>query len=87
MLLGNKSYKERMICSKEYNDSNWTASYIASNFNALLKYFRGYWETTKIFLLNICGNEIIPDENLPDYGNYNSYLTVMSSIYIPHLQT
>ena len=32
------------------------------------KYFRGYWETTKNFLLNISNNEIIPDENFPDYG-------------------
>ena len=54
-----------MIYSKEYNDSNWTASYIqyvASDFNSLLKYFCGYWETTKNFLSNIFSNEIIPDE-------------------------
>ena len=37
-------------------------------FNSLLKYFRGYWQTTKIFLSNICNNEIIPDKNFPDYG-------------------
>ena len=58
------------------------ASYIASDFNSLLKYFRGYWETTKNFLSNICSNKIIPEENFPDYSNYNSYLTVISSIYI-----
>ena len=29
----------------------------------LLKYFCGYWETTKIFISNIYSNEIIPDEN------------------------
>ena len=44
------------------------ATYIASDFNSLLKYFRGYWVTTKIFLLNIFSNEIIPDENFPDYS-------------------
>ena len=45
--------------------------FIASNFNSLLKYFRVYWETTKIFLLNIYSNEIIPDKNFPDYGMSN----------------
>ena len=34
----------------------------------MLKYFCGYWETTKIILLNISNNEIILDENFPDYG-------------------
>ena len=41
--------------------------YISSDFNLLLKYFHGYWETTKIFLSNIFSNEIIPDKNFPDY--------------------
>ena len=35
----------------------------------MLKYFHGYWETTKIFLSNTSNNEIIPDENFPDYGS------------------
>ena len=53
----------------------------------MLKYSRGYWETTKIFLLNIFNNEIIPDENFPDYGILKSLLLqglkiVMDSIYI-----
>ena len=43
---------------------------IASDFNSLLKYFRGYWETMEIFLSNIYSNEIISDENFPDYGTY-----------------
>ena len=34
----------------------------------MLKYFREYWETKKIFLSHISNNEIIPDENFPDYG-------------------
>ena len=42
--------------------------FIASDFNLLLKYFHGYWETTKIFLWNIFSNEIIPDKNFPDYS-------------------
>ena len=41
--------------------------YISSDFNLLLKYFHGYWETTKIFLSNKFSNEIIPDKNFPDY--------------------
>ena len=40
-----------------------------------LKYFRGYWETTKIFLSNISNNEIIPDENFPDYGRSTPHTT------------
>ena len=43
---------------------------LASNFNSLLKYFRGYWETTKIFVLNIFKNKVIPNENFPEYGMY-----------------
>ena len=43
---------------------------IASDFNLLLKYFRRYWETTKIFLSNIYSNKIISDENFPYYGTY-----------------
>ena len=39
---------------------------ITSDFNLLLKYFRGYWETMIIFLSNIYSNE-----NLPDYGILN----------------
>ena len=35
---------------------------LASNFNSLLKYFSGYWETTKHFLLNIFNNEIITNK-------------------------
>ena len=30
------------------------------------------WETTKIFLSNISNNEIIPDENFPDYGSFST---------------
>ena len=41
---------------------------IIASGNSPLKYFRGYWETMKIFLLNISNNEIISDENFPDYG-------------------
>ena len=41
---------------------------LASDFNSLLKYFREYCKTTKNFLSNIFSNEIISDENLPDYG-------------------
>ena len=41
---------------------------LASDFNSLLKYFHGYWETTKTFLSNIFHNEIISDEYFPDYG-------------------
>ena len=41
---------------------------IASYSYRLLKYFRGYWQATKIILSNIFNNEIIPDENFPDYG-------------------
>ena len=40
---------------------------LTSNFSLLLKYFCGYWETTKIFLSNIF-NEIIASENFPEYG-------------------
>ena len=43
---------------------------IASDLNSLLKYFHGYWETTKIFLLNIYSNGIISDEKFPDNGTY-----------------
>ena len=45
----------------------WLRQIIASG-NSPLKYFRGYWETTKIFLSNISNNEIVSDENFPDYG-------------------
>ena len=72
LLLGNKSYNERMIYSKEYNGSNWTASYIASDFNSL-KYFCGYiLGNHKSFLLNILSNQIISDENFPDYGRWQT---------------
>ena len=40
---------------------------LASDFNSL-KYFRGYWEITKIFVLNIFNNKGIPNENFPEYG-------------------
>ena len=43
--------------------------HIASYSYRLLKYFHGYWQATKIILSNIFNNEIIPDENFPDYGN------------------
>ena len=43
---------------------------IASDFNSLLKYFRGYWETMEIFLSNVYSNEIISDKNFSDYGTY-----------------
>ena len=39
-----------------------------SYFNLLLKYFRGYWETTKNFLSSIFSKKIIPDKNFPEYG-------------------
>ena len=48
--------------------------YSYSDFNSLLKYFRGYWETTKNFLSNIYSNEIIPDENFPDNGKCFTYV-------------
>ena len=36
---------------------------------SLLKYFCGYWYGMKVILSNIFNNEIIPDENFPDYGS------------------
>ena len=48
--------------------------YIASDFNSLLKYFRGYWETTKKLLSNIYSNKIIPDKHFPDYGTLGLWL-------------
>ena len=41
---------------------------LASDFNLLFKYFCGYWEATKIFLLNILNTKIIGNENFPEYG-------------------
>ena len=44
---------------------------LANYFKSLLEYFCKYWEITKIILSNISNNEIISDENFPDYGNSN----------------
>ena len=43
---------------------------LPSDFNLVLKYFHGYWETMKIFLSNIFNNEINPNQNFPEYGSY-----------------
>ena len=42
----------------------------------LLKYFRGYWQATKIILSNIFNNKIIPDKNFPDYGTELMYMCI-----------
>ena len=52
--------------------------YIASDFNSSLKYFCGYWETTKKFLSNIFSNEITPDENFPGYGMFSIHVQLIS---------
>ena len=62
------------------NDSNWTAT----NFNSLLKYFCGYWETTKNFLSNILNSKIIANKNFAEYGmssNYCSVITIGLIVY------
>ena len=41
---------------------------LASDFNLLLKYFCGYWEATKNFLLDIFNNKIIPNKKFPEYS-------------------
>ena len=43
-----------------------------------------YWETTKIFLSNISNDEIIPDENFPDYGM--SILPIVELVTLASLQ-
>ena len=47
---------------------------LASNFNLLLKYFCGYWEATKTFLLDIFNNKIIPNKKFPEYSTVHSKL-------------
>ena len=74
-MLGNQSYKEWKIYSKLYSCIR------ASYFNSLLKYFRGYWETTKNFLSNIYNNEIIPDKNFPDYSIWANIINYCMSNY------
>ena len=60
----------------------------ASYFNLLLKYFRGYWETTKIFLSSISNNEIIPDKIFPDYGRlYSRIIHPATSTMIRQLRS
>ena len=44
---------------------------LASDFNPLLKYFCGCWETTKAFLSNTFSNEIIANKNFLEYGVYD----------------
>ena len=80
MLLGNKSYKNKRFYGKDYNDSYLTA--IATDFNSLLKYFRQYWKTMKIFARNIVSNEIIANKNFPGYGTYTH-----TYIYIIYMHT
>ena len=54
---------------------------LASNFYSLLKYFHEYCKTTKIFLSNIFSNEIISDENFPDYGIITWYQDLMMMVH------
>ena len=47
---------------------------LVNYFKSLLAYFCKHWEITKIILSNISNNKIIPDEiildeNFPDYGS------------------
>ena len=41
---------------------------LVSDFNPLLIYFCGYWETTKIFLSNNFNNKVIPNKKIPEYS-------------------
>ena len=41
---------------------------LGSDLILLLKYFCGYWEATKNFLLDIFNNKIIPNKKFPEYS-------------------
>ena len=44
-----------------------TTEQLTSDFNLVLKFFRGHCKTVKIFLSNIFNNEIITNKNFSEY--------------------